>query len=93
MSYSTSRNTLIARRGYSGLSGFLDTIKNVASGAITFYGDQRQAQGAASAQPAAAPGPLVAAPAPSSGISTTTLVIGGVAVAGLAFVLLSKKKA
>ncbi len=89
----TKKNTLISRRGYSGLSGFFDTVGDALKGALTFYGDSRAAQGAASATTAITPAgtPVVVPPAP--GISTTTLVVGGAAVLGVGYLLLRKKKA
>jgi LPXTG-motif cell wall-anchored protein len=87
------QNTLISRRGYSGIGGLgsiVDSVADTLKGALTFYGESKRAEGAAGAvQTASAP---VVVPAPSSGIPTTALVIGGVAVVGLAFVLLRKKK-
>ncbi len=88
MSYSKkSTNTLISRKGYSGFGGWVDTVGDALKGAITFYGDSRAAQGAASVQT-----PVVPVAPADTGISTTTLVVGGLALAGVAVLLLKKKK-
>lgn len=89
MSYSKKpTNTLISRKGYSGFGSWLDTVGDALKGAVTFYGDSRAAQGAAGATQ-----PVVPVAPVDTGISTTTLVVGGLALAGLAVVLLKKKKA
>lgn len=82
-------NSLISRKGYSGfggLGGFFDTVGDVIKGAVTFYGDSRAAAAAGTATTPVVP------VAVDTGVSTTTLVVGGLAVAGLAIVLLKKKK-
>lgn len=86
---------IIARRGYSGLSGFSDiwdALKGAGKGALDYYGQTQQQAGAAAAQ-AAQNQQLTAALAqqsnPGLGISPTTLlVVGGV---GLALVLALRK--
>jgi hypothetical protein len=82
------RNDLIARTGYSGVGGVLDTILSDAGSVLSIYGSTQQAQGAA----AQSSRDLQAALAAQSGSSTTTiLLIGGLAVG--AFLLLRKKPA
>ena len=95
-----TRDTLISRRGYSGfhgggLSGVLSdiggAIKDVAGGALNFYGSSQQAVGAAAAAQQTNKD-LSAALAAKQGIGTGTILIGAAAVGGLAWFLLRKKK-
>lgn len=92
------RDKLISRAGYSGtgLSGTLSdiggAIKDIGSGALSFYGSQQQAVGAA-AQATQTNRDLAAALAAKQGISGTTLLVGGLAIGAVAFILLKKKKA
>lgn len=84
------KNNLIARSPGSGLAGFLDTVGEVGKGALTLITSQARTAGqleATQAQVAA----QQAQQRSSGGISTTHLVIGGAAVAGIAFLLLRKK--
>lgn len=90
------KNALISRapaKPYSpmgSLGSFLDTVKNVASGALTFYGEQQKQAGQLEATQAAL-AQKQAVSAPASGISTTTLVVGGVAAVGLVLLLTKKR--
>lgn len=90
------KNTLVSRRGYSGFGGTLSDIggalKDIGSGALSFYGTQQQAVGAA-AQAQATNKDLAAALSAQQGIGTGTILIGALAVGGLALFLLKKKKA
>jgi hypothetical protein len=97
MSYQR-KTTVIARRNYATplpMSGILDDIKGAVSGAVkgavSFYGQTQQAQGAAAAleaQNRAMAEQLAAQSKP--GLNTNTLLIaGGV---GLAAILLLRKK-
>jgi LPXTG-motif cell wall-anchored protein len=86
------KDTLISRAPagpLGALGSFLDTIKDVAKGTLTFYGEQQKQAGALEAQTAAL---AARQPAPSSGISTETVVIGGLALAGVAAILLTRKR-
>lgn len=89
------KTTVIARRGYSSMDGVFDDIKSAVSGAVkgavSFYGQSQQAQGASAAlaeQNKAMAEQLAARSKP--GIDTTTLAIAGAGV--LAAVLLLRKK-
>jgi hypothetical protein len=84
-----SKPSLVARS--PGLSGWTDTIGDVAKGALTFFGSQQKAAGAAEAL-AAQNQALINAQS-NRGISTETVVIGAAAVGAIAFLLLRKKKA
>lgn len=87
------RDTLISRRGYGGLGGTLSdiggAIKDVASGALTFYGNTQQAAGAAQAQAQANRDLTAALSSQGPGLGTV-LLVGGAGLA--AFLLLRKKK-
>jgi hypothetical protein len=97
MSYH-KKTTVIARRGYSSpspMGGLWDDIKSgvkgAVSGAVSFYGQSQQSQGAAAAleaQNQAMAAQLAARSSP--GLSTNTLLLAG--GAGLALVLLLRKK-
>lgn len=96
MSYH-KKTTLIARRNYATpmpMSGLWDDIKSgvtgAVKGAVSFYGQSQQSQGAAAAleaQNKAMAEQLAARSSP--GVSTTTLAIAGAGI--LAAVLLLKK--
>lgn len=82
-----TKNTLIVRPRSSlgGISDIFDGIKDVAKGALNFYGQAQRDAGAAAA--AQAQQPVIA---PSSGIDTgTILLIGGL---GIGAILLLKRK-
>jgi conjugal transfer/entry exclusion protein len=88
------KDTLISRRGYSGFGGTLSDIggafKDIGAGALTFYGQSQQAQGAAMAAQATnrdLAAALAAQQGPGLG---TILLVGGAAVA--AIFLFKKKK-
>jgi len=83
-----TKNSIIVRPRATGLSGIMDDIKGIATGALDFYGKAKQDAGAAAAlqqqQVAAQAIPV------SPGIDTgTLLMIGGI---GIAAILLLKKK-
>ena len=89
------RNNLISRKGYNG-SGYAgvgdiwDSITGAAGSVLKFYGTEQQAVGAAAiAQQQNRD--LTSALLARQGISTETLLIGGAAVAGIAYFLLRKK--
>lgn len=84
------KSTLISRRGYSGLSGFTDTVGDILGGAINFFGKQQQAIGAAQASQQLAQQQLAMQ---NQGPDTTTLLIGAAAIGGIAYLFLRKKKA
>lgn len=98
-----TRTTLISRpvRGNLGISeelgDFWDSIKSGASSALDFFGAGIKAQGAAEALQAQATAQAQAAAAAQaarsggSGISTTTMLIGGVALAGVLVFALRRK--
>lgn len=95
-------SNLIARRGYAGMSGVLDDIlsgvKAGAGAVLDFYGKSEQTAGANAAiaqQNAVLTAALAQQQAQANrgilgGIDGTTLLIGGVAVAG-AILLLRRK--
>jgi hypothetical protein len=89
------KTSLISRpltSNLDGLGGGWDTFKSGVSGAIDFFGAGLKAQGAqqALAQQLALQ-QAAQQPKGDSGISTTTLVIGGVAVAGLLVFMMRRK--
>ncbi|HMG24175.1 MAG TPA: hypothetical protein VK607_22730 [Kofleriaceae bacterium] len=84
------RNNLVSRAGYSGMGGVWDTLTDIGGGVLKVYGAQQQATGAAAAS-ATANRDLTAALAAQQGISTSTLLIGGLAVGAVALILLRKK--
>lgn len=86
-----TRSNLISRRGYSGFGDFWDDLTGAAGAVVTGFGKEQQAVGAQ--QQAAAQNQILAnaLAAQSGGISTSTLMIGGIAVFA-AFMLLHKKK-
>jgi hypothetical protein len=89
---------LIARRGYagrravaSGMGGLLDDIESGLKSVVGFYGQEQQQQGAANvlqAQNAALTNALAAQQ--NQGISSTTLLVGGLAALGI-FLVVRKK--
>lgn len=92
---------LIARRGYagkrsiqhaaSGMGGLLDDIESGLKSVVGFYGQEQQQQGAANvlqAQNAALTNALAAQQ--NQGISSTTLLVGGLAALGI-FMIVRKK--
>lgn len=83
------KNQMVMRNPRGGMAGWTDTVGDLLKGAVSFYGQQQQAQGAAQALAQQGGGTTIVQ---SSGPSTTTLVIGGVAVAGVAYLLLRKRK-
>lgn len=84
------RNNLVSRAGYGGMGGFFDTVGDIAKGAVTFFGSQQRAAGASDALTQANKD-LIAAQAAQG--PSTTVIVGGLAVVGLAaFLLLRKKK-
>lgn len=91
------RNNLISRKGYNG-SGYAgvgdiwDSITGAAGSVIKFYGTEQQAVGAAAASQQTNRD-LTAALLARQGPSTETLLIGGAAVAAIAFLFLRKKSA
>lgn len=92
------RNTLISRPGYSGvgcssagMGDIWDTISGAAGSVLKFYGTEQQAQGAAAAA-AQTNKDLAAAMAANQGISTSTLLIGGLAIGAVALIVLKKHK-
>lgn len=92
------RSNLISRRGYSGAGGLAGTLsdiggalKDVAGGAVNFYGASQQAVGAAAASQATNRD-LAAALAAKQGPGFGTILIGAAAVGGIAYFLLRKKK-
>lgn len=92
-------NTLIARPVVDQVLGdFSDTIRSGATRLIDFFGAGIKAQGAQEALAAQQAAQLAAQQAgrpyayEEPGISTTTLVVGGVAVAGLLVFLMTRKK-
>ncbi len=89
------KTSLISRPVTSGLGDVWDTVKSGASSAIDFFGAGIKAQGgqeALAAQLAAQNAQLAAqAQAKSGGVSTTTLLIGGVALAGLLVFAMKRK--
>lgn len=88
-------NRIIMRRvpqGAAGLGGIWDSIKGAGSSVLDFYNSSQQAQGAATATQTANKDLAAALAAQQGGgISTTTLAIGGVALAGVLFFALRKK--
>lgn len=90
MAYSKT-NKLIMRRVPSGVGDWLDDLKGAGSSVLNFYNSAQQAQGA-SAATAQANKDLAAALAAKqgAGIDTTTLAIGGVALAAVLFFALRK---
>ncbi len=90
MAYLEKKNTLISRPGYSGFGDVGDVLKEVGAGALTFFGSQQRAAGAAEAL-AQTNRDLIAAQQAQQGISTPTIVIGGVAAAAVLFIILRKK--
>lgn len=87
-----TRNDLVSRSGYSGVGDIWDSITGAAGSVLKFYGTEQQAQGAAAAA-SQTNKDLAAALAARQGISTETLVIGGLAVGLAAYFLLRKKPA
>ena len=83
------RNNLVSRPGYAGMGDWWDSISDVAGGVLKFYGSAQQAQGAAAAT-AQTNRDLAAALAANQGISTSTILLLG--VAGLGAVLLLRKR-
>lgn len=89
------RTALVSRRGYSSIGGLWDDVKDglkkAGGAALDFYGENAKAQGAATALESQNREMAAALAARSSpGVSTNTLLIGGIAVAGLAVLLLRK---
>ncbi len=84
------RNNLVSRPGYSGVGDVWDTITGAAGGVLKFYGAEQQAAGAAAAN-AQANKDLTAALSAQRGISTSTLLIGGLAIGAVALLVLRKK--
>ncbi len=88
------RNDLISRAGYAGvdqaMGSWWDDVSGVLGGALKFYGNEQQAVGAAN-QAAQTNKDLAAALAAQNGISTSTLVIGGVAL-GAVLLIMKKRK-
>ncbi len=85
------RNNLVSRPGYSGVGDIWDTITGVGTGVLKVYGAEQQATGAATAT-AQANKDLTAALSAQQGISTSTLLIGGLAVGAVVLLLMRKKK-
>jgi hypothetical protein len=87
------KTSLISRPVASGLGDVWDTVKSGASSAIDFFGAGIKAQGGQEALAAqlAAQNAQLAAQAKSGGVSTTTLLIGGVALAGLLVFAMKRK--
>lgn len=85
------KSQLISRAGYSGIGGFTDTIGDIAKGALSFFGSQQRAQGAADAA-MATNRDLQSALVAQQGVSTDTLIVGAAVVGLAAFLLLRKKK-
>ncbi len=86
------RNNLVSRAGYSGVGGTTGDIggflKDVGSGALSFYGSQQQAVGAAAQSNRDLQTALLAQ---GGGIGMGTVaVVGGLGV--VAYLLLRKKK-
>ena len=73
------------------LGSLWDTIKGGASSALDFFGSGLKAQGAQEALAAQLQAQQQAQAAPAGGISTTTLLIGGAALAGVLFFVMRKK--
>jgi LPXTG-motif cell wall-anchored protein len=82
-----ARNNLVSRSGYSGVGGVWDTITDAAGGVLKAYNSQQQAAGAAKANQ-----DLTAALLARQGISTSTLLIGGLAIGAVALLVMRKKK-
>ncbi len=87
------RNNLVSRAGYGGsMGGFFDTVGDIAKGTVTFFGAQQRAAGATDALTQANKD-LIAAQAAQNAGPSPALIVGGLAVAGLAaFIILRKKK-
>lgn len=74
------KDTLIARRGYSGAMGaWADTVGQIGQGFLTFFGNRGQAA------------PVTPVVAPESGPSTAAIAVGAAAVGGALWLLLRKK--
>lgn len=86
-----TRNDLVSRAGYSGVGDWWDSITEAGGAVLKFYGQEQQAQGAASASQQANRD-LTAALLARQGISTETLLIGAAGIGLVAFLLLRKKK-
>jgi hypothetical protein len=88
------RNDLISRAGYAGvdqaMGDWWDDASGILGGALKIYGSEQQAVGAAN-QASQTNRDLAAALAAQNGISTSTLVIGGIAV-GAVLLIMKKRK-
>jgi hypothetical protein len=82
------KDTLISRAGYSGFGSTWDDILGGVGSVLRFYGSGQRQAGAADQANRDLQTALNA-----QGISTSTLVIGGAAVAAIAFILLRRKPA
>ncbi len=80
-------NQLIARRGYSGVGDFWDSLEDVGSGILKVYNAGQQASGAAQANKDLA----AALAAQHGGISTGTILLLGAFGLG-AILLITRKK-
>ncbi len=80
-------NQLIARRGYSGVGDFWDSLEDVGSGILKVYNAGQQASGAAQANKDLA----AALAAQHGGISTGTILLIGAFGLG-AILLITRKK-
>jgi len=89
------KTSLISRPTSSGLGDIWDTIKGGASSAVDFFGAGLKAQGGQEALAAqlAQQNAMLAqqAQAKSGGISTTTLLVGGAALAGVLVFMMRRK--
>lgn len=72
---------------YVGVGGITDTLSQIGGGALNVFESVEQAKGAAAANQALLQQQMLAA---NQGIDTTTLLIGGVALAGVLFLVLRK---
>lgn len=90
MPYFKKNSLVMSKRRRSGLSGWTDTVGDLAKGAVSLFGSQQKAAGAAEAL-AAQNQAMINAQNSGGGISTETLVIGGAALAAVAFIVLRKK--
>lgn len=92
-----TRTTLISKPVESNLGitealgDTADTLKSIGSGVLQFFGQGLKAQGAQEALAAQLAAQQQAQAPKSSGISTTTLLIGGAALAGVLVFAMRRK--
>lgn len=80
-----TKNTLIARRGYSGFGAWTDTVGQIGQGILGFLQNRQQGQVDIAQANAAA------AAAANAGPSTGAIALGALAVGGVLFLALRKR--